>query len=199
MKLPLILSIIVLLIVSLGLSGTESQAGEIDDLKKRLLFLQSQKEIVKKLDGMQSNIDGLRGKVDGFQKELDDFRVQYDLKSSKGIKTTAPSKAPKSSTGGVVSVKDFNWIMNSISKSGKIDNGNGQPFKIYKSKDGNWKVQHQRNWVESPIVSLGGKKLKMDDFPGNWWMNGTWIFSMEDNDCQLMHEDTENKMKWKCG
>ena len=184
MKLPLILSIIVLLIVSLGLSGTESQAGEIDDLKKRLLFLQSQKEIVKKLDGMQSNIDGLRGKVDGFQKELDDFRVQYDLKTS---------------TGGVASVKDFNWIINSISKSGEIDNGDGQPFVINKNKDGKWRAQHKWNGKSSVIVSLGGKKMEMDDFPSDWWMNGTWIFSMEDNDCQLMHEDTENKMKWKCG
>jgi hypothetical protein len=82
MKTPQVLLFIILFIVSLGLSGTASQADEIDDLKKRLLFLESQKEIINKLDGMQLNIDGLRGKVDGFQKELDDIRVQYDLKAS---------------------------------------------------------------------------------------------------------------------
>jgi len=107
MKTPQIVSIIVLFIISLGLSGTVSQAGEIDDLKKRLLFLEAQKEIVSKLDSMQSNIDGLREKVDGFQNVLDDFRVQYDLKAStKEIKNKVKKEVK---TIQVSKIYKYNW------------------------------------------------------------------------------------------
>ena len=175
------------------------KAGEIEDLKARLKFLEQKKEIISKLDSMQKKIDNIKNDINVFQNNLIEFRVKYDLKSSQGMKTTAPSKAAKSPTGGVEPVKDFNWIMNSISKVEEIDNGNGQPFNIHKNDDGKWQAEHQIDWTTSLIVSLGGKKVEMIDFPPNWWMNGTWIFSMEDNDCQLMHETTERTMEWECG
>ena len=77
-----IISIIGLFVASIGLSATASHADEIEELKKRLKFLEAQKEIVKKLDNMQITIDSLRGKIDSFQNELDGFRVRYDLKTS---------------------------------------------------------------------------------------------------------------------
>ena len=175
------------------------KAGEIEDLKARLKFLEQKNEIISKLDSMQKKMDNIKNDINVFQNNLIEFRVRYDLKSSQGIKTTAPSKVPKSSTGGAVSVKDFNWIMNSMSKVVEIDNGDGQPFKINKNGDGKWQAEHQTNGTASVIVSLGGQKIEIEDFPSNWWMNGTWIFSLKDNDCQLMHEGTERKMEWECG
>ena len=109
MKTPQIVSIIVLFIISLGLSGTASQAGEIDDLRKRLLFLEAQKEIVKKLDSMQSNIDGLRGTIDGFQKELDDFRVQYDLKASETNISNKNENTKTTKSNAKTNIYEYTW------------------------------------------------------------------------------------------
>jgi len=109
MKISQISSLIFLFIISLGLSGTASHAGEIDDLKKRLLFLEAQKEIVKKLDGMQSNIDGLREKVDGFQNVLDDFRVQYDLKLSKTDVSNKNEKTKEVKKIKVSKIYKYSW------------------------------------------------------------------------------------------
>ena len=109
MKTPQIVSIIVLFIISLGLSGTASQAGEIDDLRKRLLFLEAQKEIVSKLDSMQSNIDGLRGTIDGFQKELDDFRVQYDLKASETNISNKNENTKTTKSNAKTNIYEYTW------------------------------------------------------------------------------------------
>ena len=138
-----------------GYFAPNVKAGEIEDIKARLLILEQKMGIVSK-------------------------------------------KSPIVESG-----IDFNWIMNSMSKVEEIDafneNGRGGPFKINKNNDGKWQAEQQENWTTSLIVSLGGKKVQMNHFPPDWWMNGTWVFSVKDNDCQLMHEVTESTMEWKCG
>jgi hypothetical protein len=152
MKSPLILSIIVIFIISLGLSGTVSQAGEIDDLKKRLLFLESQKEIVKKLDGMQSNIDGLRGKVDGFQKELDDFRVQYDLKAStKETKTEA--KQPQE-----LKITAQQYVDATLGNT-QFGAANGKRFKYYLKKGGRMVLNMENGYYDEGTFEIKDGKI----------------------------------------
>ena len=91
----------VLIVFTFGLSASVSQADEIEELKKRLKFLEAQKEIVKKLDSMQL-------KIDGFQKEIDNFRVQYDLKTSKKDIKKKDTKKKDTKTQALAIVK-FSW------------------------------------------------------------------------------------------
>ena len=191
-----IFSIIALFVASIGLSATASHADEIGDLKKRLKFLEAQKEIVKKLDSMQSNINGLRGKIDGFQKQLDDFRAHYGLKSS------TPSKpAPQKQTQSASKEINFEWIMDSLSKEKRTITGlriGDRPFAFSKKGDG-WRITQQINGKTSPVETGGDNKLVWDGFPSNWPINGTWIFKKASSVCKLNHENENNlEIKWKC-
>ena len=106
-----IYTIIALLFSTVGLPETAPYADEIEELKKKLQFLEAKKEMTTKLDSMQSNIDGLRGEIDAFQKQLDDMRVQYDLKVS------TPSKpALQKQTQSPNKDDDFESLMVSLSK-----------------------------------------------------------------------------------
>ena len=162
MKTPQVLLIIILFIVSLGLSGTASQADEIDDLKKRLLFLESQKEIINKLDGMQLNIDGLRGKVDGFQKELDDIRVQYDLKAS-NAKTKIDLKASNDET----KIYEYTWSANICGQFGLrlkvVIDTEELSIKVTELKD----LGPGDSWTKSITLKNGKYQFDLGIIPGN--------------------------------
>jgi len=190
-------SIIALLVSSVGLSETASHADEIEDLKKKLQFLEAQKEIVTKLDSMQLNIDGLRGKIDAFQKQLHDIRVQYD------IKVSTPSKpAPQEEAQSASKKVNFEWIMDSLSKEKRSIGGmTGGPhlFSFSKNRD-EWIIAHTLNGLNSPVRTGGDNKLVWNDLPFDWPINGTWIFKKAASICKLNHESKNYlKLKWKCG
>lgn len=190
MKVWQIFSIITLFVASIGLLATASHAGEIADLEKRLKFLKSQKEIIKKLDDMQSNIDS-------FQKQLNDFRVKYDLKES-------PSKpALQKQTQSANKDGDFESLMVSLSKkkhlfSGLTTNSYWSFKKI--SSDGKWSVKNLNNGFGSEVISLGKNKIGMETFPDGWTINGIFVVTISSSGCKLTQErDKSIVLEWNCG
>ena len=154
-----IFSIIALFVASIGLSATASHADEIGDLKKRLKFLEAQKEIVKKLDSMQSNIDGLRGKIDGFQKQLDDFRVQYDLKAStKETKKNVKKEVKKPQESKITAQQYVDAVLGNT-VIGKTDRGTR--YKYYLKKGGTQVLNLESGFYDKGTWEIKDGKLCM--------------------------------------
>ena len=73
-----------------------------------------------------------------------------------------------------------------------------RPMKVTK-ENGKWQMEQTRAHKVSEIVSDGKNRIKMEDYPYNWVINGTWEFSKSDNKCQINHiDDKDLIMIWKC-
>ena len=139
---------------------------------------------------MQSTIYSLQGKIDGFQNELEGFRVKYDLKTS--------TKATKKGEDGKVgSFNDIMSLMENKEITLTLSHGD-RPMKVTK-ENGKWQMEQTAAGRVSEIVSDGKNRIKMEDYPFNWVINGTWEFSKSDNKCQINHiDDKDLIMIWKC-
>ena len=73
-----------------------------------------------------------------------------------------------------------------------------RPMKVTK-KNGKWQMEQTEAMEESGIHSAGINRIKMEDYPSNWIINGTWTFSKSGTKCQINHtEEKELEMYWKC-
>jgi hypothetical protein len=73
-----------------------------------------------------------------------------------------------------------------------------RPMKVTK-KDGKWQMEQTEAMEESGIHSAGKNMIKMEDYPSNWIINGTWKFSKSGTKCQINHTDDKDlEMYWKC-
>jgi len=66
-------------------------------------------------------------------------------------------------------------------------------------KNGTWEMEQTEAMETSQIVPAGENRIKMEGYPPNWIINGTWEFSKSDNKCQINHiEEQELTMYWGC-
>ncbi len=96
-----------------------------------------------------------------------------------------------------VSAEPFESIMDSIAKAGSLDNGQGHIWEFRKSKSGKWFIGAPRG-AEGEATSAGENKVKIDDFPTNWWANGGYDFYRKDGKCKLKSDHSTHELNWKC-
>ena len=74
-----------------------------------------------------------------------------------------------------------------------------RPMKVTK-ENGKWQMEQTEAGKVSGIVPNGKNRIKMDDYPSNWIINGTWEFSKSGDKCQIAHlTESFLTMYWKCG
>jgi hypothetical protein len=73
-----------------------------------------------------------------------------------------------------------------------------RPMKVTK-ENGKWQMEQTEAGKVSGIVPNGKNRIKMDDYPSNWIINGTWEFSKSGDKCQIAHlTESFLTMYWKC-
>lgn len=157
--------LIMLPLFSIMFIATAPHASEIDELKARLKFLEAQKEIIDKLDGMQSNIDGLRGKIDGLQKELDGLRVQFDLKSSKPDVSNKNENTKTIKSNSKTNIYTYTW------SATVCDRFKTRLRVVIDTKKLGIKVTNLdsgENWTDGIVLKAGKHYFKMDVAAGDF-------------------------------
>ncbi len=96
-----------------------------------------------------------------------------------------------------VSAEPFDWIMNSISKAGALDNGDGHYWEFRKNSLGNWEVEGAQGEVAT-VVLAGENKVELDGFPFGWDANGKFNFSRASGKCILKSDHSGHELEWTC-
>ena len=96
-----------------------------------------------------------------------------------------------------VSAESFDWIMKSISKDGRLRNGDGHWWKFGLMENGKWGVDGAYG-KSATVTSAGENKVKIDGFPSNWRADGSYIFTRSYEECVLKSDHSGHKMVWKC-
>jgi hypothetical protein len=72
-----------------------------------------------------------------------------------------------------------------------------RPFKT-KKVDNEWRLVNQDNLGSSAIEDLGKNRIGLNDFPGNWPINGDYKFIRDGSDCRIDQEIGDATMEWNC-
>ncbi len=102
------------------------------------------------------------------------------------------------STISSAQAEEFNWIMNSASKAGTLDNGQGHPWKFSQASGGKWEVENPDEAETATVTSVGNNKINFDGFPNRWEADGVFIFSRSSGKCFLKSDHSTHEMEWDC-
>lgn len=207
------LASIFLFSLSLGSSIDVARADEIEDLKKRLEYLEQRNKLDIQLKSVQQKIYALEKKFSDVLKPKSNIESSQSS-STKSVQSktkptgsqSAPTKSAQKQTQRTGKGANFNWIMMSISKETReivgIMGGASppQPFRFTKWKDGKWYITHASFGQESLVSSAGTNKISWVGFPAGWPINGTWAFTKTASNCALKHTtEKTQELNWNCG